>query len=140
MTRIGTTINNSPTIVAVAAAAMPGGRGKAVKFDNNGKIVLCSTAGEVAAGIIILQGDTDIAAGEEVSVQIKDIGMAVAGAAVKVGDPLAADASGKFVKATDGQFIVGYAVSAASAADRMFQMQITKGGYMPAAASPDSEG
>lgn len=130
MTKIGISINQSPVIVGVSAADITDGRMKAVKFDANGKIVLCSTAGEAAAGILIAQGDKDINAGEEVTVQIKDIGYAKAGAAIKAGDLVAVDANGTFKTAAASQFIVGMAVTSAKAAGSVFQIHLTKGGYV----------
>ena len=52
---IGTSASTSPAFAAVAGAKIEGGAGKAVKFDSDGNIVLCSTAGEAALGVLILQ-------------------------------------------------------------------------------------
>jgi len=52
---IGTSINNSLTLTGIAAADIAGGAGKAVKYDENGKIVLCNNTGEPMLGILILQ-------------------------------------------------------------------------------------
>ena len=131
MAKIGISINQSPVVVGVSAADIADGRMKGVKFDTSGKIVICSTAGEAAAGILIVQGDKDVKAGEEVTVQIKDIGYAKAGAAIKAGDLVAVDADGTFKTAAASQFIVGMAVTEAKAAGSVFQIQLIKGGYVP---------
>ena len=64
---------------------------------------------------------------------MKDIGKWVAGEAIAVGDELATDATGKAVKATDGAFIVGIALSAAAKAGTVVSVQLTKSGYKPKA-------
>ena len=55
MSYIGDSINASPTIAERAGAAIPGGAGLAVKYDANGCIVPCATAGDPALGVIIMQ-------------------------------------------------------------------------------------
>lgn len=137
MALIGTNINDSPVIVGTMNAATTGARFKAVKFNSSGKIVVCSTAGEAALGILISQGEADVAASEEVTVQIKDIAFGTAGAAVAAGDLVATDADGKLQKAvgtTASQYIVGMALTAASAAGKIIQVNLTAGGgYLPKA-------
>ena len=75
-----------------------------------------------------------IAAGADVTVQVKDIGLWKTGAAVKAGAELMADATGKAVTATAGKFILAVALEAATAADQIIQVQICKAGYKPAGA------
>ena len=67
MSYIGDSINASPTIAERAGAAIPGGAGLAVKYDANGCIVPCATAGEPALGVIIMQ-QGDVAVGDSVTV------------------------------------------------------------------------
>ena len=86
-------------------------------------------------GISIGETDTNAAAGDEITVQIKDIGKWIAGEALAAGDELATDAAGKAVKASAGDFVVGTALSAASAAGSLVKVQISKTGYKPAAAA-----
>ncbi len=125
----GSTINESSTIAAVAAEEIEDARGKAVKFDENGKIKVCDTENEAVAGIVILQGIKPVKENEEVSVQIKDIGVAVAGGEIKVGDYVATDNQGRLVKATSG-FAVGMAVTPATKENALFRVQITKSGVI----------
>jgi hypothetical protein len=127
----GTTINDSATIVAAANAAISDGEFLAAKF-TSGKIAVCGTAGEHALGIII-PGQASIASGDDVSVQVKDIGRWKAGAAVAVGAELTTDANGKAVTATSGAFILAIALEAAAAAGQIIKVQIIKAGYKPAA-------
>lgn len=125
----GSTINDSSTITAVAAEEIEDARGKAVKFDENGKIKVCDTANEAVAGIIIYQGIKPVKENEEVSVQIKDIGVGVAGGEIKVGDMVGTDTQGRLVKSTSG-FALGMAVTPASAENAIFRVQITKSGVI----------
>ena len=123
---IGTTINDSPVIVGEAAAALSGKSFYAVKFDSYGKIALCSTEGEVALGLIPAeQGDK--AAGDDITVQIKDIGMMVASGSISAGAEVMTDANGKAKTATAGKFVIGYALQAATAAGQVIPVQICKG-------------
>lgn len=70
-----------------------------------------------------------IAAGEDVTIQVKDIGLWKTGAAVKAGAELMADASGKAITATTGKFILAFALEEATAADQVIRVQVCKAGY-----------
>lgn len=120
-------INPSATITGVAAAAITNPALLAVKFNSDGKFVLPS-AGDPCMGIVLADTDT-VAAGDEIVVQIKDIGLWRAGAAIAKGAELAANASGQAVTATSGAFILAIALEAAAAADDIIQVQIVKAGY-----------
>lgn len=100
MVYMATSINESPVIVDKAGADLADVRGRAVKFDENGCIALCA-AGEAAIGVGIMTNDEIIKAGQDVHIQIKDIGLVYAGAAIKKGEELAAGAEG-FVPASSG--------------------------------------
>lgn len=114
MTYLATSINESPVIVDKAGAAIADVRGRAVKFDTNGAIVLAG-AGEAALGVGIMTNDDNIAAGKDVHVQIKDIGLVYAGAEIKKGATLQADANGALITASNGK-PVAIALDAAAAA------------------------
>ena len=132
----GTSINNSSTICAASAADVDDIRCKVVAFDDTGKIVVASTAGETVVGLVIpTAGDAEgkIVSGDMVDVQIKDIGVAIAGGVIDAGAAVCADASGNIIAATeDGQFILGYALNAA-AKDDYVEIQIAKGFFAKAA-------
>ena len=97
MAYIGTTINQSPTIAGKLAAAITGDASfLAVKFDSSGAIAVAG-ASDVPVGFIIPGHAPDLKAGDEVTIQIKDIGLALAGAAITAGSALAADANGKVI-------------------------------------------
>ena len=130
-TYVGTTINPSPTVIFPANADISGARCVAMSL-SNGKLALPS-AGASVLGISIGETDTNVASGTEITVQVKDIGKWIAGEALAAGDELATDAAGKAVKATAGDFIVGTALSAVTAAGSLVQVQISKSGYKPAA-------
>lgn len=114
MTYLATSINESPVITEKANAAIADVRGRAVKF-SSGKIALCG-AGDAALGVGILTNSETIAAGEDVDIQIKDIGLVYAGGAIAKGASLAAGANGVFVTASNGATVIATALDAASAA------------------------
>lgn len=124
-----TQINNSATIVGKAGTTITTPtdvRCKAVKFDASGNVVVADTAGEAVVGIAIITNDETVKAGEDIDIQVKDIGIAITGAAVATGDELAVDANGKLQKATAGQFVIATALEAATASDKFVRVQITK--------------
>lgn len=132
MQYISLSINDSPTIAMEAAAELKDARCLAVKFDENGKGVLCG-AGENAIGILLANVEETIPADGQMDVQIKDIGRWVAGGAVSAGDELTSDATGKAVKVAAGNFITAIALAAAEKAGDIIPVQIVKAGYMTAA-------
>ena len=125
---IGTSINESPVIAGIAAADIVDGAMLAVSMDADG-IKTVATAGDVAVGLLIAETDDKIAQGDTVTVQIKDIGLWKAGAAVAAGDLLTPDAAGKATKATSGNFVLAQAMEATTAADQVIRVQIIKAGY-----------
>ncbi len=129
-TYFGTMINDSPTIVLPAGSGgISGAQCKAVKVSSG--TVVKAGASDAPIGVVCLSDDDNIAEGADVNVQIKDIGMWVSGAAVAVGDELAADSNGCCVKATAGKYVLGIALSAAAASGVRVRFQITKSGYVP---------
>ena len=114
MTYLATSINDSPTIVEKASALLADVRGKALMFAD-GKVAL-ATAGAAAIGIGIMTNDENIAAGADVDIQIKDIGVVRAGAEITKGAELASDASGNLVAAKEGDYVVAIALEDAKAA------------------------
>ena len=121
-----TGINTSATIVAPAGAEIAGVIGKAIKFDGEGNAVVASAAGEKVMGIAVLTHADTVAKGDDITIQVKEIGKAVAGAAIAKGAELATNAKGELVTATDGQFVVATALQAANAAGHIIDVQITK--------------
>lgn len=96
----------------MAHAAITDIRGRAVKF-SSGEIVLCG-AGDPALGIGIMTNDETIAAGQDVDIQIKDIGLVYAGAAITKGANLSSDANGALIPTTSDNAVIAVALEAAS--------------------------
>lgn len=94
MSYFGSIINNSATIIAKASAKITDGAFLAATLTENG--VAVAKASETPIGIMVAETGT-VEAGEEVTIQVKDIGLAKVGAAVNAGDILAADANGKLI-------------------------------------------
>lgn len=109
-------INSSPTIAIAAGADMTQPGGKAVKF-SDGAVVLCSTAGERPIGIVTIDNDAEVKKDDTISVQVKDIGVALMGSAVAAGDELAVDANGALVKATNGQYVTAVALASCASGE-----------------------
>lgn len=130
MSYFGTTINDSPVIAGVAAAAITGAEFLAVKFDDNGKIVKASTAGENVLGLLGAEMG-EYKAGENVSVQIKECGLWKTGGAVAAGAELAVDANGKCKEAGAGDYVLAIALESATEAGEVIKVQIVKSGFKP---------
>lgn len=131
-----TGINDSPTIVGKATSAIVGGAFIAAKFDANGGIVLAG-AGENAIGLMLATTPDSVVAGEDVNIQIKDIGFWKTGAAVNPGAELTSDAAGKAVTAAVGNFVTAIALEKANGADEIIKVQIVKYGAKPASTLND---
>ena len=103
MNYLATSINESSVIVGTAASAITDVRGRAVKFDAAGTVVLAS-AGDTPLGIgVMTMGDQGaIAQGEEFTIQHKAIGYVYAGGEIAMGANLSVGANGVFVTATTG--------------------------------------
>jgi len=127
----GTVINDSATIVDKAGAEIKSGPFTALAF-NDGALVTCD-ASKVPFGITTAETEDTVAAGEDVTIQIKEMGLWKAGAAFDKGAALASDANGCAVAAAAGKFIFAYALEEATAAGQCVRVQIVKAGYVPAA-------
>lgn len=132
-------INNSSTIREKTAAAITNAAHKAVTYNSDGNLILPASNGVPALGFVLSdtpgnESGTDIItpAGTEIDVIIKDIGLAEAGAAIAKGAAVTVTSAGKVQTASTGNFIIGFALTAASAAGELVQVQITKSGYASA--------
>lgn len=130
-TYFGTSINESPTIVLPAKEKIEGAQGIALAI-SNGQLTK-PTVGANVIGLSLFTNDETVEAGDDITVQVKDIGKWVAGEEIAVGDELTANADGKAVKAVGGNFITAVALSKATAAGDVIKIQIVKAGYKPAA-------
>lgn len=125
----GMTINKTPTRIYKNVNDIEQARGKAVKYDKeNGGVVLCETADETFLGLVIYEGTDPLKAGNDVTVQIKDIGIGIAGGEITIGDYVSATTDGKLVKCESG-FAAGQAMSNA-VENQTFYVQITKSGVV----------
>ena len=125
---IGSMINNSATIAVVAGAEITGGPFTLVAFEDGAVVQADDSA--TPLGVLIAETDETVIAGDDITVQIKDIAKVKAGAAIAAGAPVASNASGLAITATSGKFIIGYAMEAASGANQVIAVQLTKSGYM----------
>lgn len=123
---LATSIQSTTTISEKAGAKIEDVRGKAVKYDSSGNVVL-TQAGEVAIGIGILTNDENIEAGKDVDIQIKDIGVVCTGDTVQKGALLASDANGKLITATSGQAYIAIAMEASTGADNYIKAYVVQG-------------
>lgn len=96
---VTTQINDSSVIALPTGEAITDARCRALKFDEDGNIVLAG-AGDKPFGVGIITNSTDIPQGGFVDIQWKNIGLVYAGGQFAKGTPLAVDANGCFVEAT----------------------------------------
>ena len=106
-------INTSPTISEKAGADIADVRGLLLKYDSTGKVVPASVAGEKVIGMGIITNSENIKSGEDVDIQVKDIGIVKAGGTIAKGAEVAANETGKAVAAAGGNFVIGTALEAA---------------------------
>lgn len=123
-----TGINNSPTTVVQAGAELKDAKAKAVKYDATG-LAVYPAVGEMPVGIVLVNEDESIVPFDDITIQIKDIGIWQAGQAVAVGDLLTSDAAGCCQKAATGQYIFARALNFAMAAGDLVTVQIIHAGY-----------
>lgn len=121
-----TQINESVTIVVSAAEELKGMNCKAVTLTADGAKL--PAAGDAPVGIVLISQEEDYKKGDEVSLQVKDIGFWLAGATVSAGDLLAVDAEGMCQKATSGQYAYARALGAATDKGDIVTVQIINAG------------
>ena len=126
----GTVINDSATICAPVKTEIKTGPFTAVALGSGGAVPCNDTL--VPVGLTIAETPNTVPVGNDVNVQVKDIGVWKGGAVFAAGDPLASDAEGLAVKATDGKFILGFALEDCAAKGQAVKVQITKSGFMKA--------
>lgn len=124
----GTVINDSATICAPVKTEIKTGPFTAVALGSGGAVPCNDTL--VPVGLTIAETPNTVPVGNDVNVQVKDIGVWKGGAAFAAGDPLASDATGLAVKAAAGKFILGFALEDCSAKGQTVKVQITKSGFM----------
>lgn len=129
----GVQINQSVTIVEKAGADIEDVRNRIMAYDKDGNVVLAADGSGVLVGVALIEaGINDISGvesgkvsvGDDVDIQIKDVGYVLAGGDIAKGDEVTAS-SGLAVKAEAGNYVVGISLSAV-AKDEYCRMQITK--------------
>lgn len=129
----GVQINQSVTIAEQAGAAIDDVRNLILNYDGDGNVVVAADGTKPLVGIAIIEaGYNDIsgaesgkvAKGDQVDVQIKDIGYILAGGTIAKGDEVTAT-TGKATKAVDGNYVIGVALSGASDGEYV-RVQIAK--------------
>lgn len=117
----GMQMNPSATIVDEAAAEIKDARCKIFAYDSNGKLALATDGSKPLVGIATIEvGANDITgaesgkvnAGDDIDIQIKDIGFAIAGATIAKGDEITSDENGEAKKAAAGDYVIGFALNA----------------------------
>lgn len=130
----GVQINPSPTIVETAGADIDDCRNRIMKYDENGNVVLATAGTDIPLGIALIEaGCNDITgvesgkvkSGDDVDIQIKEMGVVLAGAAIKKGQEITAGANGLAAVAVAGNYVLGVALTSVEA-NEFVHIQITK--------------
>lgn len=138
----GTQINQSVTIVEKAGADITDCRNRLLAYDGNGDVILATDGKKPIVGVALIEaGMNDIsgaesgkaAKGDDIDIQIKDIGYAIASAAIEKGSEITATTDGLAKKAEAGDYVIGIALNAATAANDYIRVQVTK--YQKSAAA-----
>lgn len=137
----GTQINQSVTIVEQAGANITDCRNRIMAYDDDGSVVLATSGDTIPVGIALIEaGYNDISgvesgkvsAGDDIDIQIKDIGYVITGEAIDKGTEVTASTDGKAAAASAGDYVLGIALSN-TAKGGYCRVQIAK--YQKAAAS-----
>ena len=129
----GVQVNQSVTIVEQAGAAIENVRNRIMAYDKDGNVVLAADGSTVLIGVALIEaGMNDISGaesgkvtiGDDVDIQIKDIGYILAGGEIAKGNEVTAS-NGLAVKAESGNYVVGIALLTV-AKDDYCRVQIAK--------------
>lgn len=119
----GTMINQSVTIAEKAGADIADVRNLILKYDEDGNVVIAANGTAPLLGLSIIEGGyNDISGaesgkvkkGDDLEIQIKDIGYAIASAEIKKGQEVTATTGGKAVVAKAGEYVIGVALNSVS--------------------------
>ncbi len=129
----GVQVNQSVTIVEQAGANIEDVRNRIMTYDKDGNVILAADGSTVLIGVALIEaGMNDISGvesgkvtiGDDVDIQIKDIGYILAGGEIAKGNEVTAS-NGLAVKAESGNYVVGIALSTV-AKDDYCRVQIAK--------------
>lgn len=130
----GAQFSQSMTIVEKAGIEIEDCRNRAMAYDSSGNVVPASDGTKPIVGIALVEaGQNDIsgsgsgraAIGEDVDIQIKDIGFMLAGGRIAKGAEVTAMAGGLGTAAAAGDYVVGLALDGAEKGD-CCMVQISK--------------
>lgn len=130
----GVQINQSVTISEQAGADIKDCRNRIMVYDNDGNVILASDGTKPLVGIALIEaGVNDISGvesgkvskGDDVDIQIKDIGYVIAGEDVAKGAEVASGADGLAKTAAAGDHVLGFALKGASK-DGYLRVQVMK--------------
>lgn len=121
-----TGINTSATVTFPAGADMADIGATAVTLSEEG--LSKPDAGAEVLGIVLVSEDESYKKGDDITVQVKDIGIWKAGAELPAGALLASDAEGLCQEASSGQWVLARALTAASAKGDLIRVQIIHAG------------
>lgn len=117
----GVQINQSATIVEKAGTAIEDCRNRILVYDDNGDVILATDGTKPIVGIALLESGLNdisgkesgsVAAGDDVDIQIKDIGYILAGAAIAKGAEVTSGAGGLAATAKGDDYVLGIALTA----------------------------
>ena len=129
----GVQMNQSVTIVEQAGDNIEDVRNRIMAYDKDGNVVLAADGSTVLIGVALIEaGINDISGvesgkvnvGDDVDIQIKDIGYILAGGEIAKGNEVTAS-NGLAVKAESGNYVVGIALLTV-AKDDYCRVQIAK--------------
>lgn len=130
----GAQINQSVTIVEQSGAYITDCRNRIMVYDKNGNVIPATDGTKPIVGVALIEsGLNDISGkesglvnvGDDVDIQIKDIGYILAGAEITKGAEVTSGADGLAATAAGGDHVVGIALSAAEK-NEYCRVQITK--------------
>lgn len=119
----------SPVILSPApqaAADLRTHQYKWVKYDGNGKVVLCSSAGEIPLGILMNAPNTN----EIAAVAIGGIAKLIMSAACSRLAKLSSTAAGLGLTATTGHNVAATALEAAGGANQIISVSVDRNGIV----------
>lgn len=127
-------IQESITITKKAATDIDDVRGRAFTIDSGGNAALATDAMKPIIGIGLLTAgasnsmddkDGAVKAGDDIDLQVKEMGYGMAGTAIAAGAELTTDANGNLIPATGSCYVIATALESAASGAFVF-VQITK--------------
>ena len=113
------------TTVVEAAKTVTGKR--AVKFsDEPNQVEIADVLGNTILGVALYDG----VAGDLVTIVKSGLVEVLSGATVTKGVPVMVDATGRFINATAGEHVVGFALTGVTGAEGLFEMELYQSGYV----------